>query len=210
MIYISPVVFSKKFTCPHCGAISLQRWQHTSWEIGNPYGDMESRVIRISKCDHCENYSLWFMETMLYPDTGVAPIPNSHMPEPVKLIYLEAAAIAAKSPRGAAALLRLALQTLCMELGEKGKNINEDISELVKKGLPERIQQALDIVRVTGNNAVHPGKIDVDSLDVAANLFSLINVIIEYMITMPSKIESLYSDLPTDAHKQIDKRDAER
>ena len=178
--------------------------------MGNPYGDLAERPIRISTCDHCEQQALWLMDTMLYPDAGIAPTPNADMPESVKSIYLEAAAISTKSPRGSAALLRLALQIFCKELGEKGKDINNDIAELVKKGLPLKIQQALDVVRVTGNNAVHPGKIDVDSPAVVANLFSLINVITEYMITMPNKIGGLYLSLPPGAHEQINKRDSEK
>jgi hypothetical protein len=144
---------------------------------------------------------------MLYPDTGRAPQPNPDLPESVNKIYLEAAAISTKSPRGAAALLRLAIQDLCQELGEKGKNINSDIASLVKKGLPDRVQQALDIVRVTGNNAVHPGQIDVDDPNVAAHLFDLINVIAEYTISMPSRISELYSELPTSSLEQIEERD---
>ena len=112
-----------------------------------------------------------------------------------------------KSPRGAAALLRLAIQHLCKELGEGGENIKNDIRELVKKGLPERVQQALDIVRVTGNNAVHPGQIDVDDPEVVQNLFSLLNVIAEYCISMPNRIGSLYSSLPQTALDQIQGRD---
>jgi hypothetical protein len=144
---------------------------------------------------------------MLYPDNGGAPSPNSDLPETVKGIYLEAASISEKSPRGAAALLRLALQELCKDLGEKGKNINTDIASLVKKGLPGRVQQALDIVRVTGNNAVHPGQIDLDGPEAVSHLFSLINVIAEYMITMPNKIGTIYNGLPEDALEQIGKRD---
>lgn len=83
----------------------------------------------------------------------------------------------------------------------------KDIAELVKKGLPDRVQQALDIVRVTGNNAVHPGQIDVDDAEVVANLFKLINVIAEYTISMPQRIGNLYSDLPETAINQIEKRD---
>jgi len=144
---------------------------------------------------------------MLYPDLGRAPQPNSDLPKSVSEIYLETAAIFTKSPRGAAALLRLAVQLLCKELGEKGKNINQDISELVKKGLPIRVQQALYIVRVTGNNAVHPGQIEVDNAETVGNLFSLINVITEYTISMPKRMEHIYSDLPEEAISQIEKRD---
>ncbi len=69
------------------------------------------------------------------------------------------------------------------------------------------MQQALDIVRVTGNSAVHPGQIDVDDAEVVAHLFELINVIAEYTISMPQRIGKIYSNLPTTAIDQIDKRD---
>jgi hypothetical protein len=58
---------------------------------------------------------------MVNPDTGTAPQPNTDLPESMKRIYTEAASISNKSPRGAAALLRLAVQVLCKELGEKEK-----------------------------------------------------------------------------------------
>lgn len=158
-------------------------------------------------CDHCGNYSLWHEDTMIYPDRGNGPPPNQEMPPAVRKLYDEASSIMGKSPRGAAALLRLAVQVLCEELGEPGKDINDDIGALVKKGLPKTVQQSLDIVRVTGNNAVHPGQIDTDDEAVVGNLFSLLNVIVEYMISLPNRVGTIYSQLPQGSRDQIDKRD---
>ena len=101
-----------------------------------------------------------------------APPANEDLPSDIRRDYDEAALIVSDSPRGAAALLRLAIQKLCVHLGESGKNINTDIAALVKKGLSEMIQQALDTVRVVGNVSVHPGRLDMrDNIDTAQQLF---------------------------------------
>jgi len=206
MKFIAPQVYGNSFTCPHCGAISKQNWWHIAWD-GHDYGNHDKNKLKVGKCQHCEKNTLWVIDKMMYPETGSAPFPNSEMPKPVRDIYLEAASIQAKSPRGAAALLRLAIQILCKELGEQGKNINTDIGNLVKKGLPQIVQQSLDIVRVTGNDAVYPGQIDTDSQDVVDNLFNLLNVVVEYMIALPNKVSGIYSLLPLDKTDAIKKRD---
>jgi hypothetical protein len=84
----------------------------------------------------------------------------------------------------------------------------EHIASLVKKGLPEIVQQSLDVVRVTGNHAVHPGLIDTDDPKVVGRLFGLINVICEYMIALPKRVSGLYGALPPKAIAAIKKRDA--
>jgi Domain of unknown function (DUF4145) len=96
-----------------------------------------------------------------------------------------------------------------VHLEEKGENINADIGSLVKKGLDVRIQQALDVVRVVGNNAVHPGLIDMDdNKAVATNLFGLVNVIVETMITQRAHIQEMYATvIPEKNREQISKRD---
>ncbi len=49
------------------------------------------------------------------------------------------------------------------QLGNPGEDINADIAALVKDGLwADLLQRALDVVRVTGNEAVHPGQTDTD------------------------------------------------
>lgn len=106
------------------------------------------------------------------------------MPSEIRAHFEEAREIFFLSPRGAAALLRLAVQKLCAVLGESGENINDDIASLVGKGLPVKVQQALDTLRVIGNDAVHPGQIDLnDNRDIAASLFELLNIIIDEMIS---------------------------
>jgi len=105
-------------------------------------------------------------------------------------------------------LLRLGIQKLCKHLGEPGKNINEDIASLVKKGLDPRIQRALDVLRVIGNEAVHPGTMDLsDDPDTAMSLFRFFNLIVEKMISEPRHVDDVYAKPPPDKLKAIEHRD---
>ena len=121
----------------------------------------------------------------------------------------EAGLIYNNSPRAACALLRLAIDRLCNELGETDRDINKNIGELVKKGLPTSVQQALDVVRVVGNKAVHPGQIafDVDDVGTATMLMRLLNIIVSRMISEPKEIAGLYDQLPESVKQSITKRD---
>jgi hypothetical protein len=145
---------------------------------------------------------------LIYPLKLTSPLPHKDLPESCKSEYDEARHVLPFSPRAAAALLRLCIQKLCKELGASGESINKDIGELVKNGMDSRIQKALDVVRVTGNNAVHPGTMDLTDDDELVNkLFKLVNLIVEEMITKPKEIDTLYGALPETARLAIEKRD---
>ena len=169
---------------------------------------MSLLCFNMSQCDRCRSQVVWFQSKIVHPRTSSAPLAVADMPEDVKADYDEAAGVFELSPRSSAALLRLALQKLLKHLGEKGDNINRDIGNLVRKGLDPDVQMALDAIRVIGNNAVHPGQIDLnDDRGVAATLFRLINFVVEQMITRRKEIQDIYSLLPEPSRAAIAKRD---
>jgi Domain of unknown function (DUF4145) len=93
-------------------------------------------------------------------------------------------------------------------LDEKGKDLNVDIGNLVKEGLPVQVQQALDSLRVVGNNALHPGQMDLrDDRATAEALFGWLNFIVDQRIAQPKRLDELYGRLPEDARAAIEKRD---
>jgi hypothetical protein len=200
--FVPPTFKLTAFNCPHCNAYANQKFYQL-------YLNSKSiDRLNISYCSCCYKYSLWLGTEMIFPSILTIQLPNQEMPNDVQQDYLEAREIFNKSPRAAAALLRLGLQKLMVHLGEKGANINDDIASLVKNGLPVRIQQALDSVRVIGNNAVHPGEINLnDNPSIAQSLFSLLNIIVDVMIAQPKQIEALYGQLPDKAISAIEKRD---
>lgn len=74
--------------------------------------------------------------------------------------------------------------------------------------MPIEIQQMLDSVRVIGNNAVHPGQIDIkDNKELALSLLSFINLIVDNRITQPKKILDIYNLLPDSYRNSIERRD---
>lgn len=163
----------------------------------------------VATCSSCEDFTLWVNKEIVYPKKTTLPPPNDDLNEDIKSLYLEASSILVDSPKGATALLRLALQKLLEQVGKSGKNINNDIKALVAEGMSPKIQQALDLLRVIGNNAVHPGQINLDdNTEIAQKLFGILNFIAEELITKPKELEGLYADLiPSDTQDHIKQRD---
>lgn len=205
--YFPPTFHQTSFHCPHCNVKAKQDWMITYYPSGTG-GSAVNNDLLICKCTHCCEIAYWYKEKMIIPLSSNAPMPHSDLPESIGNDYLEARNIVNASPRGAAALLRLCLQKLMAELGETGKDINKDIGSLVQKGLPQEVQQALDIVRVIGNESVHPGEFDLqDDQDTAIQMFELINFIVEDQITRKKKISTLFSRLPKSKLDGIEARD---
>lgn len=197
---------------------ALQR--AASWsekmEAGEPFLHWERYVnsdvvlanVFASACHTCHQVALWVHDRLIYPPKLAGPAPSQDLPDELRADYEEARRIADLSPRGAAALLRLVVQKLCAHLGEKGKNIDDDIAAMVAKGLDPSLQQALDSLRIIGNEAVHPGQMDLrDDRETALVLFELVNDIAAQMITRPKRAAEVYGRLPPSKLDAIAKRD---
>jgi len=164
--------------------------------------------LNLSACFSCQAISVWRHNDLIYPQSMLSVEPNIDMPSDIIADFKEARNVFASSPRASAALLRLCVQKLCAVLGEPGHNINDDVASLVKKGLSPRVQQALDTVRVIGNEAVHPGTLDLnDDRELASSLFDLVNLIVEEMISRPIHVAAMYDKLPQSKRDGIVKRD---
>lgn len=183
------------------GLVLLDRNQKGSY-VYNDVGN-----LHLSECYNCKKIAVWVHDNLAFPAQRAGVLPNTDLPTELLADFEEARAIVGSSPRGAAALMRLVVQKLCAHLGEKGKNIDDDIASLVSKGLNPLVQKALDVVRVIGNEAVHPGTIDIkDDRDTVLRLFGLVNAIADQMITHPKAVKEMYDQLPAGKLAAIDAR----
>lgn len=204
----APTVEATAFNCPLCGAYAQQRWLNglARDRKGNT---MVVGGLLVALCAHCNEWSVWFNGAMVFP-VGVrqgAPAIDG-MPEDVRRLYDEARDVSAVSPRSAAALLRLALQVLVDELEPGNRSLNDKIGDLVRRGLSPEIAKAMDVVRVVGNNSVHPGQIEVDAdASLAPSLFAITNLIVEQVIVRAATVDALFEGLPGGAKAAIERRD---
>lgn len=231
--YVAPEFFKKAFHCPYCSTFSRMTWntiledQNIDTTAFPQYEELTytSRNVYRCKADCCSKSSYWLgyrgayqceeevsnnQGLMIWPKTSTAEHAHEDMPEYIKKDYEEARQVSEVSPRAAVALLRLALQKLLKELGGTTGKIDSDIGELVAKNiLSKKLEKMSDILRIAGNNSVHPDKIGLnldDNPELVDMLFRLINTIIEEAITAPRALDDLYDLIPQNLKKGIEAR----
>lgn len=222
--YCTPELDKKAFNCPHCRVFAKQRWyslMFNSFDAKVSYTNNDrpiyhsKDIIRTclddnfiaSKCDHCEKLVLWNKEKIIYPRSITVESPNPDMPEIAKGLYMESAKILQDSPRASAALLRLALQEILNEVIEGGEknSINKNIG-ILSEQVDEYTQKALDLIRVNGNNAVHPGEICIEEESIE-HMYEILNMIVQKLISDKKQIDDLFKKIPESYKKSIKRRD---
>ena len=127
--------------------------------------------LHLSNCYNCKGFSVWVRDRLVFP------IRVAERPDLVAEDFEEAAVILDKSPRGAAALIHLSIQTL---MQETGKHLDDKIASLVSKGLEVELQESMEALRALGNNGVHSGNIDLkEDKATATRIFALLKMIVE-------------------------------
>lgn len=208
MKYYPPTFEAKAFTCPHCSVYSQMEWRY--WNMAPSQTYMER-----AECVICKAATYWFGSRekelhgkLVYPLVSSVPMPHHDMPEEAQKDYLEAREVLPHSARAAAALIRLALQRLCIHLG-KSKKIDKAIGELVQDGLPQGVQKSLDSIRIIGNESVHPGEIQDEDIDKSVGkMFDLLNYIVQDRISRFKEIDEIYESLPEGKRQGVEQRDS--
>lgn len=219
--YGDPIGFAAPFICPYpeCGAYAQHQWgvveSLVTWPNANSKNarSIEHGVKLIAAlCTACRQEVIFLNKIMIVPAVTQAPPAGPDLPESLLEDFEEARRVLPTSPRGAAALLRLVLQKLLPLIGANEGDINTMIGELVANGTVSlTIQQALDSVRVIGNEAVHPGVMDLkDDRGTAISLFKLINFIVEKAISEPKEVAAIFASLPPQKLAGIANRDKHR
>ncbi|WP_213565259.1 DUF4145 domain-containing protein [Microvirga sp. 3-52] len=151
---------------------------------------------------------MWFEKQLVHPEDNDAPPVSPDMPAELRRDYEEAAAIFSKSPRAAAALLRMCVEGLIKKVTEKD-SFDKAITALQARGLPSQIQLALDVIRQNGNEVLHAGQLyGEDDEATVAMLFKLVNSVVTWSITEQRQLQELYEQIPEAKRKHLEDRRA--
>jgi hypothetical protein len=200
---------SKIAFCPHCGNESSQVLVHSQvceWVGRSLVDDAElnlGRTYFVASCetcnhillysfygdDHADRYPEIFAESYLeYPASGNLPL---SVPDSIRQVYEEATKIKLSSPNAFAVQIRRALEVLCKDRGAKGKNLNEQIKDLVsREELPATLGEAADLLRHLGNTGAHADEKSIRLSQVKA-LDKFFRAIVEYVYVAPSTVSAL-------------------
>lgn len=215
--FVTPKRSLDVFTCPYCDVTATQKWygNERAVEAHRVFDDeaneesvqffgsvLHEETISewlFSRCESCKQIAVWHNDEMIHPFSCPVDEPNADMPESIKNRYIEASKVVALSPVSAAALLRLALQLLLKEVlqNESSESIYADIQKLKTRPIDSNLVRAFDIIRISGNESVHPGTLDLnENKDDAYYLFDLLNMICDQFFTQPRKMQEMYEKMP--------------
>src|SRR5262245_2484789 len=179
-----------------------------SLKVHREFRNRDVQNISISYCFNCNEICLWVVDQMVWPRCASGPEPKLHASPDVRPKTEEASHTLDASPRGAAALLRLATEKLCKELGDSDESSRPKITPLFQDEVDARVQKVLDAMRIIESNAIPPDDVGVgdDSRATAETLSGLVNLVCEKMIIEPRQLQALYAKVRDGAQGALEPR----
>jgi hypothetical protein len=175
-------------------------------EVHRQFRSRDVQNVSISYCFNCNEMCLWVCDQLIWPRRTGDPEPKLHASPDIQRNDEDGSQTLEASPRGAAALLRLAIEKVCKELGESGESPKDDMASFVQEDIDARVQKVLEAVRIIESNAVCPAQIGVgDNRATAETLSGLVNLICEKMIVEPSHLRAAYAKLREAAQDAMDR-----
>ncbi len=153
---------------------------------------------------------------MIYPRAQLGGPPHPDMPGEVRDLYEEAASVAPVSRRAGAALARATVERLIKLLDpdapRKADKLDHRI-ERIRGRVSPPVAEMLDVVRVTGNKALHveddPAELVVLALDdkegpqLLELLLDTANDLVDELITKPKTTSTYWAKLPPGIQAQL-------
>ena len=151
--------------------------------INNPR-TVKAKLVNVhaSRCYNCNGFAVWVRDQLVFPgrivETSytviqgvrasgdqVQEVAVNDAEEPAAEVeelegFEEAAAILHNSPRGATALMRICVQKMLPLLNREDTHLDENISNLVRKGLEVEIQQSMDALQIRRQTPFSPAHFD--------------------------------------------------
>ena len=175
-------------------------------EVHRQFRNRDVQNASISFCFNCNEMCLWVCDQLVWPIGAGGSEPKLHAAPDVRRDYEEASQILEASPRGAAELLRVAIEKLCKELGGSGESPKNDMASFAQEDVDARVQKVLDAIRIIESNAVRPGQIGGEDRATAETLSGLVNLICEKMIIEPRHLQALYTKLREGTRSAMEQR----
>lgn len=161
-----------------------------------------ANLFYLENCEVCQGTSIYDANTgmKIHPTNSSIKEPNNDMPKNIKDLYNEASSVFELSPRSSLAIIRLALDLLCIELGAKEQdNLFNKVEWLYNENVIDaELKELAHGVRGLGNGAVHPRNIDEEiNKNDAIIVFELLNIIVEEKITKENRKNELVNRFKT-------------
>jgi hypothetical protein len=193
--------------CGHCGFSgsledSGQVTAHTEHDEAEPYGPIQiQRIWHLSRCPNCEQPTLsaYTWVDPIYDSADdvdlerIYPtyLDNDPLPVLVHQQYDSALRVKGIEPDFYAVGIRRMLEAVCQEQGAQGKDLFNQIEDLVSQGkLPEVFAKMANQLRTLGNWGAHVADTKVTKADVPL-IQEFADSILDYLYREPAKVAAV-------------------